>query len=298
MAGRAIVGRRAGAGAGAGADKRSKDAAPTRIIAFSHANGFPAGTYRLLFEAWQQAGYRVIAVERFGHDPAYPVSSRWPHLRNELIDLVDRQANGERVHLVGHSMGGYVNLLAACKRPDLAQSLVLIDSPLVTGWRAHTLHMMKLSGLAKRLSPGRVSERRRWQWPSAEAAWQHFAAKSAFARWDPAVLRDYVASGTEADPDAPSPGAVRLAFRREIETRIYITLPHHLGSLLARHPPQCKASYVGGTRSSEGRQAGMAATRALVRERVQWIEGSHLFPMEKPLETAAAVLAAIQHQSA
>ena len=262
-------------------------------IAFSHANGFPAGTYRLLFEAWRAAGYRVIAVERFGHDPAHPVSSNWPHLRDQLIQLIEHEAAGEAVHLVGHSLGGYVSLLAACRRPDLTRSVVLLDAPVVAGWRAHSVRAMKLGGLFKRLSPGRVSARRRWQWPSQDAAWQHFASKAAFARWEPAVLRDYITSGTEADPAAEPGSGVRLAFARDIETRIYNTLPHHLGALLRRHPPQCPVSYIGGTRTSEGRQAGLAATRALVHERLQWIEGSHLFPLEQPAQTAAAVLAGI-----
>ena len=26
-------------------------------IVFAHANGFPAGTYRLIFETWRSAGY-------------------------------------------------------------------------------------------------------------------------------------------------------------------------------------------------------------------------------------------------
>ena len=259
-------------------------------IAFSHANGFPAGTYRLIFEAWRAAGYRVIAVERYGHEPAHTVTSNWPHLRDQLIDLVLRESPGEPVHFVGHSLGGYLSLMAACKRPALARSLVLLDAPVVAGWRAHSVQVMKVGGLMKRLSPGRVSTRRRWQWPSLVAAWEHFAAKTAFARWQPDVLRDYIASGTEADPEGDGPQAVRLAFSREIETRIYNTLPHHLGSVLRRHPPQCPVAYIGGTRSSEGRQARMAATHALVRERIEWIEGSHLFPMEKPLETAQAVL--------
>ena len=56
---------------------------PRPVIAFSHANGFPAGTYRQLFKVWQDAGYRVISVERYGHDPAYPVSSNWPRLRDQ-----------------------------------------------------------------------------------------------------------------------------------------------------------------------------------------------------------------------
>lgn len=260
------------------------------IIAFSHANGFPAGTYRLLFEIWRAAGFDVIAVQRYGHDPLFPVSNNWPHLRDQLIQLIDQQAQGRPVHLVGHSLGGYLSLLAACRRPDLARSLVLIDSPVVAGWRAHSVQVMKVGGLLKRFTPGRVSVRRRWQWPSADAAWQHFASKAAFARWQPEVLRDYIASGTEPDPDAPAPGGVRLAFWRDVETHIYNTLPHHLGALLHKHPPQCRVSYLAGTRSVEGRQVGLAATRALVHDRLQWVEGTHLFPMERPEESAQAVL--------
>jgi pimeloyl-ACP methyl ester carboxylesterase len=253
------------------------------VIVFSHANGFPAGTYRLIFDAWRAAGYEVRAIERYGHEPAYAVTSNWPKLRDQLIHFIEPLQRP--VHLVGHSLGGFVSLLAACKRPALVKSLVLIDSPLVTGWRAHSLHMLKLSGLIQRGGPGRISVKRRWQWPSAEAALSHFAAKNSFARWQPEVLRDYITAGTEPDEQG-----VRLAFRREVETRIYNTLPHNLAATLRRHPPQCPVAYLGGTRSTEGRQAGLAPTRALVHERLAWIEGSHLFPMEKPVETAAAVL--------
>jgi len=258
-------------------------------IVFCHANGFPAGTYRVLFEAWRAAGWRVVAPEKFGHDPAYPVTSNWPRLRDQLLDYIETQAPGQAVDLVGHSLGGYLALLAACKRPAPVRRVVLIDSPVVAGWRAHSLQVMKLSGLMKRVSPGRVSAGRRWFWPSAEAAWQHFAAKAAFARWAPEVLADYIASGTEPGPD----GGVVLAFRREVETFLYNTLPHHLGPVLHKHPPRCPVAFIGGTRSVENRQVGLAATRALVRDRIEWVEGTHLFPMERPAETAAAVLRAL-----
>ena len=51
----------------------------------------------------------------------------------------------------------------------------------------------------------------------------------------------------------------------------------------------------GRSRASEHREilaeiTGLATTRALARERIAWVEGTHLFPMEKPAETAAAVL--------
>ena len=264
----------------------------TRTIVFSHANGFPAGTYRVLFEAWQAAGWRVLALPRIGHDPAYPVTAHWPHLRQELTHFIETQAPGQKVHLVGHSLGGFLSLMAACKRPDLAVQVVMLDSPLVAGWRSHSVHVIKGLGLFHRYGPGRISKRRRHQWPSVEAAMAHFAAKAAFARWDERVLRDYIAAGMEPDIVA-GPGHLRLAFQRDIETRIYDSLPHRLLPLLRRHPPPGPVSFIGGTRSAELRQAGMAATRALVQDRLQWIDGTHLFPMERPDETAAAVLQAL-----
>lgn len=258
-------------------------------LVFSHANSFPAGTYRLLFDAWRTAGWRVLALPRIGHDPAYPVSLYWPRLREELADFVTAQAPGEKVHFVGHSLGGFLSLMTACRHPELAAQVLMLDSPLVAGWRSHGVQLARLTGLAARLSPGRVAGRRRQAWPSRDAAVAHFAAKAAFARWQPEVLGDYVDSGTEADPEGP-PGGVRLAFRREIEAQIYDTLPTRLSAYMRRHPLRCRASFIGGTQSAELRQAGMAATRALVGARLDWVEGTHLFPMERPAETAAAVL--------
>jgi pimeloyl-ACP methyl ester carboxylesterase len=274
--------------AGAGPGAPGSPTAPT--IVFAHANGFPAGTYEALFEVWRAAGYRVAAPARLGHDPAFPVVSNWRPTRDELIGFIEAQAAGAPVHLVGHSLGGYVSLLAACRRPDLAASVVLLDSPVVTGWRAHSLQMIKLAGLVGRVTPGRVSKTRRYQWPSADDALRHFAAKNVFARWQPRVLRDYIAAGTEPDGG----GGVRLAFRRDIETRFYNTVPHHLGAVLHRHPPQCPVSFIGGTQSVEVRQVGLAGTKAVTRGRMAWIDGPHLYPMEQPQLTAEAVLRALQ----
>ena len=243
-----------------------------------------------MFETWRAAGWRVLAPEKFGHDPAFPVTSNWPHLRDELIDFITRHAPGEAVHLVGHSLGGYLSLLSACRRPALAASVVLLDSPVVGGWKAHGVRVAKATGLVRRVSPGRISRTRRHHWPSVEAARQHFAAKHVFARWAPGVLDDYLAAGLEPDPA----GGVRLAFGREVETRIYDTLPHHFPALLRQHPPACPVHFIGGTRSAEVRQAGLATTRALTHGRMGWLEGSHLYPMEQPLETARAVLALLE----
>ena len=54
----------------------------TTTLVFSHGNSFPAGTYRLLLEQLRTRGFDVCAVDRFGHDPRYPVSNNWPTLRH------------------------------------------------------------------------------------------------------------------------------------------------------------------------------------------------------------------------
>ena len=264
--------------------------APPPTIVFSHARGFPAGTYRVLFAAWRAAGWRVCAVDKFGHDARFPVTSNWPHLRDQLLDCIHHEARAPSF-LVGHSLGGYLSLLAASRRPDMARGVVLLDSPVLGGLVSHTMRVAKLTGLVERISPGRIARRRRQHWASADDAYAHFAAKPAFARWAPEVLRDYIACGVETE--AATLGEAQghsLAFRREVETQIYDTLPHHLTALLRRHPLRCPLAFVGGTHSAESRQVGLRATRSLTHGRMSFVEGSHLFPFEQPHTTAAAAL--------
>ena len=253
-------------------------------IVFAHANGYPAGTYRVLLEAWQAAGYAVHAIERIGHDPRFPVTTNMPKLRDELAAFVEAQSTAP-VWLVGHSLGGVLGLMLVCRRPELVRGLVMLDAPLFSGWRAHSLQVMKATGLLKRVSPGKVSSRRRHVWPNREAVTAHFAGKSVFARWDERVLADYVRAGFDEHD-----GQVLLGFRRETETHIYNTLPHHLDRLVALHPPRCPVAYVAARQSVIVRQAGLSLAKALARERFEWTDGSHLYPMEQPEKTAATVL--------
>ena len=275
-------------------------------IVFSHGNGFPAGTYRVLLEDLRARGFGVCAVDKFGHDPAYPVTDNWPHLVRQLADFAQPIAQAqtdERLWLVGHSLGGFLSLMCAALHPRLAAGVVLLDSPLVGGWRANTLRVVKHTPFMKSVSPGAVSRRRKQAWVSRAAALQHFQAKPVFARWDPRVLEDYVKHGTmdvqPADPAgaAPNPsdsGPMRvLSFDRDVETRIYETLPHTLGSLLRKHPLACPVAFIGGQHSAELRRTGLALTRQVAQQRIGMLGGSHLFPMELPEQTAAAVAAAI-----
>lgn len=260
------------------------------MIIFSHANSFGAGTYRVLFKQLRARGFKVRAVEQYGHQAAYPATNNWPHLVQQLVDFAQAQTNrsGAPAFLVGHSLGGFLSVMAAARHPALARAVVLLDAPLLGGWRATTLGVFKSAQMVGSVSPGAVSQRRRNSWPDAHSALEYFQGKKAFARWDAQVLRDYVAYGTR-DAD----GQRVLSFDRDVETAIYNTLPDNLERLLKRHPVKCPVAFIGGLQSREIQQVGMAMTGRLTRGRISMLDGSHLFPMEKPVATAAAIEAAL-----
>ncbi|WP_298293352.1 alpha/beta hydrolase [Thiomonas sp.] len=252
------------------------------LLVFSHANGFPAAVYRKLFRALDPQ-FRVRAVEKFGHDVRYPVRDDWSALAQQLVDFLQQQCHGEPAVLVGHSLGGYLSLMAAHAHPELARQVILLDSPVVAGWRARLLWLSKRTGLGERFSPAAAAKHRRMQWPDTDAVRAHFAGKPAFMQWDTQMLQDYATLGT-----VPIPQGRTLAFEREIEYRIYKTLPHHLGRL-ARRPFAVPVSLIAGRQSREIRLAGLHASKRLTQGRLYWIDGTHLFPFESPQHTAELI---------
>ncbi len=260
---------------------------PTRTIVFSHANSFPASTYRVLFEGWRDAGYAVHAIDKLGHDPRHPVTTDWPHMVEQLRQFIEHEVN-EPAYLVGHSLGGYLSMMVANRHPHLARGVVVLDSPLLHGWKAAGIALAKRTHTMGQVMPSRISAQRTHEWPDQRAVHEHFSAKRKFSAFDPAVLADYLARGTEGHAD----GRARLlSFRREIETAIYNTMPHGLLQEFKRHPFQCPVAFIGGTRSRESRLVGLSGTKQIVGERLSWIDGSHLYPFERPRETVSEVLA-------
>ena len=104
------------------------------------------------------------------------------------------------------------------------------------------------------------------------------------------MLQDYAAHGTLEEN-----GARVLSFDRAIETAIYNTLPHNMSAMIKKHPVKCPVAFIGGTHSREMRLVGMEMTHQMSKGRVMMLDGSHLFPMEKPEATAAAMEAALRN---
>jgi pimeloyl-ACP methyl ester carboxylesterase len=244
---------------------------------FTHGNSYPSGAYGRLLDELRR-DFDVRTTDMLGHDPRFPVDDNWHALVDELVAQLERY--DQPAILVGHSLGGAVAMLAAWRRPELARCVVMLDSPVVAGWRAHVWRIAKALGLGRKLSPGGIAQRRRNVWPSRDAAYEHFISKRIFQAWAPGALDDYLEHGL-----APHPDGVQLRFDRDVEASIYSSLPHDMAKVL-RQPYPLPIGFVAGTRSEELRQAGMDSTRKLVGENLVMIEGTHLYPMESPQLTA------------
>jgi pimeloyl-ACP methyl ester carboxylesterase len=247
------------------------------LLHFTHGNSYPAGSYGRLLDELRR-DFDVRTTDMLGHDPRFPVRDNWHTLIDELIAQLE--GYGRPAILVGHSLGGAVSMLAALRRPDLARCVVMLDSPVVAGWRAGVWRFVKALGLRERLSPGGIARRRRNVWPSRAAAYEHFSAKPIFQVWAPGALDDYLDHGLK-----PHPAGVQLRFDRDVEAAIYSTLPHDMERAL-REPFPVPVGFIAGTDSAELRQAGLDATRRLVGANFVTIAGTHLYPMEKPQLTA------------
>ncbi|MEY2842785.1 MAG: hypothetical protein RI920_822 [Pseudomonadota bacterium] len=269
---------------------------PHRTLVFSHANSFPASTYRLLFDGWRAAGWDVHAVAKYGHDPRHPVTTDWPHLVTQLAQFIERDV-GHPAYLVGHSLGGYLSMMVASRHPHLVQGVVVLDSPLVYGWKGGAMGLAKRLNLIDRmLPPSRVAAQRTEQWADRDTARQHFQGKPKFAAFHPAVLGDYLSTGIEAqaghahgEPETHAAQPHRLSFQRDIEAAIYNTMPHDLLREFRRHPQRCPMAFIGGTRSTELSSVGLSGTRQLFGQRMSWLDGSHLYPFEQPQATVQEV---------
>ncbi len=141
--------------------------------------------------------------------------------------------------------------MAALKRPQWVKGVVMLDSPVIAGWRSNLLRLSQWTGLDTRLSPAAATKNRRTHWPSREDAWRHFHAKAAFARWDERMLSDYIDDFVDSGAEAWQRGWPEQHERhdrgrerdqwlpqsslsdREVEFGIYKTLPRTLGARVA-----------------------------------------------------------------
>lgn len=253
-------------------------------LVFAHANGYPPGVYNRFLSAL--AGLlpeHRIEAPPLETPPDLRASRRWPWMLGQLDHAI--ATSGAEI-LAGHSMGGYLCLQAAAARSTV-RAVILVDSPIPTGWRAQVLSFAQLTGLAYRAGPAPVAARRRDRWPSRAEAAEHFARKPFVQRWAPGVLDDFLDHALERDHD----GSLRLRIPRHVERDIYAHIVHGaarraLSVLRRRGVP---VHFIAGEHSEEIRLAGRAENRRLFAPHWHWLPTGHLIPLEAPDACAARI---------
>jgi pimeloyl-ACP methyl ester carboxylesterase len=257
------------------------------LLHFACANGFPPETYRKLFTRLATRFHVVSLRTRAltpGEDPK--ALSTWQQLGEDLArELKARGRSG--VLGVGHSVGGTSTLMASAAHPGLFRAVVALDPVLVTGPRLWALRLLKLAGRMDRSAVVRGALRRRDRFPTREEAATAYRPRKLFRDWDADCFQDYITHGLVPTAE----GDFRLRFPKDWEARIFETFPANPWKLIRDNA--APTMVLRGERSDTLLPEALARVeRELPRAKVAELPlASHLFPMEKPRETAERVLA-------
>ncbi len=257
------------------------------ILHFAHGNGFPSPCYRQMLKPLE-AVFDCCYIDKIGHAKAFPVEDNWHTLVDELCESIRTQSN-QPVVAVGHSLGGVLSVLAALKEPALFRAVVLLDSPLLSQVRARAVQLSKQFGLIDRITPAYRTRYRRTHWQSRDAAFQYFKRRALFKQFDDACLNDYIQYGMTHNETG-----YHLRFDADIEYAIYRTLPHTFKD----YPQKLRVptTLIYGDKSDVIRASDRRYMQRQYGIQSFKIPGSHMFPFEHPLATAALILKVTQEK--
>lgn len=251
----------------------------TQQIFFAHANGFPSATYGKLFAALAP-DYQVKHLAQHAHDPRFPVNDNWQNLVDELIHHLEQQA--EPVWGVGHSLGGVLHLHAAMRCPQYYRGVVMLDSPVLTRADEWLIQLAKRFGFIDRITPAGRTLGRREAFADRDSARAYFTTKALFRQFDPDCFEAYLEHGLEDEGEQ-----LRLRFDPATEISIYRSLPHV--SPGRAQQVTLPLAMVRGTSSRVVRRHHGVAVRNMPRGEFHSLPGGHMFPLERPHDTASLI---------
>lgn len=255
------------------------------LLVFAHANGVPSGSYKKYLAEF--AGqYRLMPIPALGLD-RWPVGSNWSGLVDELEAFV---APLEKPILgMGHSMGAVVMFMLAYRRPEWFSNVVMLDPPLINGWARPLFILAHAFGQIDRLTPAGKSLTRRHNWPDAESVQNYFTGRGMFKHFDPECLQDYIDSAVVEGDDGWN-----LLIPPLLEVEKFRQTPRNLNRFKRS---SVTSLVVNGSRTHPGFVSG--ATRHVRQHGMTHAQapGGHMFPLEKPIETAAVVKGWLQKES-
>ncbi len=258
------------------------------MIHFAHANGFPGECYQQLYKSLRLTD-TVSFIPMIGHNTDYPITDNWSYLIDEIIDSVVTQSN-EAVVGVGHSLGGVLTLLASFKRPALFKQVILLDEPLFGFTKSTAIRLIKSLRLIHLVTPSKRSKKRKAIWPSKAEAKAYLLSKPLYQSFHSKCMDDYLDFALIERADKQ----FQLRFCREKESLIFETVPHTMHRLAKK--TFIPVSLIYSESSHIITKHDLRKMKKGYGFSTMVCQGSHLFPLEYPGETAQHIQQLI-HQS-
>ncbi len=247
-------------------------------IVFSHANGFPTKCYSHFFE--QLSEFTINGIPMSGNN-LKSIEIGWESLCDELISFIVERHNRPVIGL-GHSMGAVFMLMAAKKRPELFEQVILMDPPIMGKEQRGLIAKRQQDGKVHEvLSVAQKAKIRKENFPSMELVERVMKGKGLFQQFHPTCFNDYLNGAfTSMDDDT-----VTLTYPKNLEYTIFCTIPPFAEPFNILPP----VHYIYATSGEifESRLDGIEELKTIIPS-AQFIpfEGGHLFPFEQPSEVA------------
>lgn len=235
-----------------------------------HAFPFDGAMWDPVTELLQRQGHEVLTPDLRGFGDA-PLGGRLPAI-DVMVDDVLALVGEEPAVVAGCSMGGYVALGIAARRPDLVAALALVDTKATADPEAARAHRERIAGLAedggdwsagmidgllgettRRTRPDVVAavERVLAEAPRATVAWaQRAMAARSDARASLALLTAPIAV-VMGEEDAMSPMAEQQLIREAVPHAAWAPIPS-AGHLTPLEAPEAVAAALLGLVAGRG----------------------------------------------
>jgi pimeloyl-ACP methyl ester carboxylesterase len=255
------------------------------IIHFAHANGFHPEAYQPFLKHFEKDCKVITSTFRpfWGGQNPNQLNS-WHQFADDLIQYLDSQNFRGGIGM-GHSLGGTTTAIAAMKRPDLFSKIVLLDPVIFEAPLFYLINLLPQS-LRKKIVPvAKISRKRKDQWGSKEEVYQSWRSKRIFKKIPDEVLKNLVDYAVVPNGN----GQVKLAYSKEWETQVYITVPLIFSKIKKLKTPMV---VVRGADTDVITPKVWSAWKAAQpqNEFINYPNAGHLVPFEYPAELAKKIL--------